>query len=272
MPRTLLIGLVAITLMTLALGHGPPTSPARSAPVDLARLATRFTCTERVTVERIAGSRVDSVVAGVYDYLLVPHRRNRNVPYLYKERRSPKPKNHPDKTLRQPVPFSWLTLASPDPQMFRLSSSCEDADGGMCNEFSGTFEFQHGFDPREWRGKVWLDDERRLSRIEAQPVNQQGRLERLARGGQDDFGSAVGAPGGVPGLASFRVDGTVEEIHCEIWFAELMPGWLLPSLTECHRDSVGLRGKLRRRWTLRREFSACKEFGVETRELIELIR
>ena len=50
-----------------------------------------------------------------------------------------------------------------------------------------------------------------------------------------------------------------------------LPGWRLPLRTACHRDTLGVGGSLRKRWTVTREFSDCKLFNVETNEEIERI-
>ncbi len=248
---------------------GLAASGGEPEPFDVERLATRFTCTEQVAVERTRGDRVDRVEAGTYQYLLVRPRRSKDLPYFFVERRTPKPKSSPWKRLGQPVPVTWLTLQQPDPAMFHVVGSCGGDRPEPCNEFTGTHDFLDGLDPREWKGKVWLDGRGRVRRVEAEPVNQGGPVESFGSPRPPGPG-AVGAGG--PGQANiplFRVDGTVDRVRCEIEFAELILGVVLPVRTACHHESVGLGGKPKGRWTLLREFTGCKEFGVETEERIE---
>jgi hypothetical protein len=92
--------------------------------------------------------------------------------------------------------------------------------------------------------------------------------------GRHDGGGIGGMPGppgtpGAPELPGMRLDATVERIRCEVEFDELLAGRRLPSRSACHLESVRVGGKTVGRWTLLREFTACREFGVETREEID---
>jgi hypothetical protein len=257
----------ACQVLLLVIGlSSPGESPV---PLDVERLATRFTCTEQVAVERTRGETVERVEVGTYQYLLVRPRRSKDLPYLFVERRTPRPTNSPWKRLGQPVPVTWLTLAQPNPAMFQVAGACGGEHSESCNVFTGRHGFLDGFDPREWKGQVWLDERGRVQRVEAEPVNQGDPIERFGSPQPAGVGSAV--IGGPPSanVPMFRVDGTVDQVRCEIEFEEMIPGVVLPTRSTCHRESVGLGGKPRGRWTLLREFSDCKEFGVESEERIE---
>lgn len=230
-------------------------------PVDLQQLATSFLCTEIVTVEvRRSEERYEAPI-GKFEYLLRKPGKAKNMPYVFKEQRSPKPKQAPWAKLEQPVPLSWLVLEDPDPQAFEVGRDCDDPLDD-CITFSGLLAFRDGRDPREWRGSAWRDETGRIRRVEAEPVYQGRRIEGTVE--RVDTGSGFSQP-------MFRVDSRVEELRCEIDFAEMVPGVLLPRRTACHRDEVKRGGKIGKRWSILRKFTNCKLFTVETEEKIESV-
>jgi len=259
------VGLVAGLGLSNALAQTREHDPA-PARADLEQLATRFTCTETVAVERIRGERIERATVGAYGYLLALPRKARDLPYRFVEQRTPPPRGAVLNRIEQPVPLSWLTLDLGAAGGYRPAGSCAAETEMRCEAFEGTLSFRDGRDPREWSGKVWRDAQGRIRRIEAVPQNQGERRDRLVGRPESSEIGGIPGPGRSAELPTFRVDGTVEEIRCEIEFDELLPGRLLPVRADCHRDSVRPSGKRRERWSLSREFSDCREFGVETRE------